>query len=156
MARGKYEKWLEKENLELVAGWARNGLTEEQIAHNMGCSYSTFRVWRDKYPALSAVLKKSREVADAEVENALFKRATGYDYVETVEELRFSKKTGQMEMVVTKRTTKHMPPNVGALIFWLKNRKPEAWQNQDAGKLEIEDLSEIEVEIYGDPKAKNN
>ena len=152
MAKGKHEKWLEPENLELVASWARNGLTDKQIAHNMGCSYSTFRVWRDKFPALSAVLKKNKEVADAEVENALFKRAIGYQYEETVEELRFNKKTGKSELAVTKRTTRSMPPNVTAQIFWLKHRQPETWQDRESGDMEIEDLAGIEAEIYGDPE----
>ena len=84
MATAKYARWLEPEGLTLIEGWARWGLTEKQIAKNMGCSYSTFRSWRDKYPALSAALKKGKEVSDFEVESALFKRAIGYETEETI------------------------------------------------------------------------
>lgn len=79
MAKGKYEYWLTPEGLTLVEGWARDGLTDEQIAHNMGVAYSTLRKWRDTYEALSAALKKGKEVVDFEVENALFRNAIGGD-----------------------------------------------------------------------------
>ena len=69
-------KWDEvKDKLILVEGWARNGLTEEQIAHNLGIAYSTFRDYKNKHSALSTALKKGKEVIDFEVENALLKSA---------------------------------------------------------------------------------
>lgn len=71
MAKGKYEKWLEPENLILIDGWARDGLTDEQIAKNMSISYSTLKDWKNKYSAISAALKKGKEVVDYQVENAL-------------------------------------------------------------------------------------
>lgn len=75
MAKGKYEKWLKKENLLLLEGWARDGLTDEQIAKNMGVSYSTLKDWKNKYSAILTALKKGKEVVDYEVENALLSSA---------------------------------------------------------------------------------
>lgn len=75
MAKGKYEKWLKKENLLLLEGWARDGLTDEQIAKNMGVSYSTLKDWKNKYSAILAALKKGKEVVDYQVENALLSSA---------------------------------------------------------------------------------
>lgn len=75
MAKGKYEKWLKAENLLLLEGWARDGLTDEQIAKNMGISYSTLKDWKNKYSAISAALKKGKEVVDYQVENALLSSA---------------------------------------------------------------------------------
>lgn len=75
MAKGKYEKWLKEENLLLLEGWARDGLTDEQIAKNMGVSYSTLKDWKNKYSAILAALKKGKEVVDYEVENALLSAA---------------------------------------------------------------------------------
>lgn len=80
MAKGKYEKWLEPDGLLLLQSWARDGLTDEQIAGNMGISHTTLYEWRKKYPNISEALKKGKEVVDVEVENALYKRAIGYDY----------------------------------------------------------------------------
>ncbi len=124
MASGKYQQWLEPDGLLLLEGWARDGLTDEQIAHNMGCAYSTLREWKDKYPALSAALKKGKEVVDIEVENALLKRAMGYDYIEERVEVN-----GDGKRKVT-QTTKHVPGDTTAQIFWLKNRRTDRWRDK--------------------------
>jgi hypothetical protein len=75
VAKGKYEKWLKKENLLLLEGWARDGLTDEQIAKNIGITVSTFYEWKKKYSEISESLKKGKEVVDYEVENALLSSA---------------------------------------------------------------------------------
>ena len=77
MAKGKYEKWLKEENLLLLEGWARDGLTDEQIAKNIGITVSTFYEWKKKYSEISESLKKGKEVVDYEVENALSSSALG-------------------------------------------------------------------------------
>lgn len=71
----KYQEWLEPDGLTLLEGWARDGLTDEQISKNMGIAYSTLREWKKSQPAISAALKKGKEVVDFEVENALLKAA---------------------------------------------------------------------------------
>lgn len=134
MAKGKYEYWLTKEGLTLLEGWARDGLTDEQIAKNMGIRRETLYAWKAKYTNISNSLKKGKEVVDREVESALFKRAIGYSYTEETRERRFNKETGRYELIVTKSVKKHSPPDTVAAIFWLKNRKPDVWRekNQDA------------------------
>ena len=135
VAKSKWDTHV-KDKLVVVEGWARNGLTEKQIAHNLGVAYSTFRVYKEKYPALSAVLKKGREVIDFEVEGALIKRALGYSYVEVTKELVEDETTGSAELKVGKTVTKQVAPDVTAQIFWLKNRKPNEWKN-DPHMLEL-------------------
>lgn len=75
MAKGKYEKWLKEENLLLLEGWARDGLTDEQIAKNIGIGERTLYEWKEKYPQISQSLKKGKEVVDYGVENALLSSA---------------------------------------------------------------------------------
>lgn len=82
MAKGKYEQWLTQEGLILIEGWARDGLTDEQVAHNIGISRSTLNEWKKKYPDISDALKRGKEVVDRQVENALLKRALGYQFEE--------------------------------------------------------------------------
>lgn len=130
MAKGKYQEWLQGDNLILLQGWARDGLSDEQIAHNMGIAYSTLQEWKKKHQDISIALKKTKEVVDKEVENSLYKSAMGYDYEEITEERRFNKRTGDYELVITKRQKKHMPPNPTSIIFWLKNRRPEIWRDR--------------------------
>ena len=143
MAKGKYEYWLTPEGLLKIEGWARDGLTDEQISRNMGIAYSTLRSWRDKFSAISAVLKKGKEVVDRQVENALLKRALGYEYEEVKEKFE--------DNVMTERTVtkKEVIPDVTAQIFWLKNRKRETWA--DRQNIEISqpiDDSIKEMEAY--------
>lgn len=151
MPRSKWDTNV-KDKLILVEGWARNGLTEQEIAKKLGVAYSTFRDYKTKYPALSAVLKKGREVIDFEVESALIKRALGYEYEEEIKELVTDEETGIAEMKVVKIVKKKVAPDVTAQIFWLKNRKPEEWKdNPHKVKIDLEllKLRQKELELKG-------
>ena len=75
MAKGKYEYWRTTDGLILLQGWARDGLKDEQIAHNIGIRRTTLYDWKNKYPEINDALKKGKEIVDYEVENALLKRA---------------------------------------------------------------------------------
>lgn len=114
----------------MIEGWARDGLTEEQIAANMGISRSTLSEWKKKHSDISDTLKRGKEVVDRQVENALLKRALGYRYKETTKELVTDKDTGHSELVVTKVVEKEVVPDTTAQIFWLKNRKPSMWRDR--------------------------
>lgn len=70
----------------MIEGWARDGLTDEQIAHNMGITAKTLYEWKNKYGEICESLKKGKEVVDRMVENALLKRALGYKYTEVTKE----------------------------------------------------------------------
>jgi hypothetical protein len=100
VAKGKYQKWLTPEGLTLLQGWARDGLTDEQIAHNLGISAKTLYEWKNKYGKICEALKKGKEVVDYEVESALCEKAKSGD--------------------------------VGACVFWLKNRRPDKWRDHPA------------------------
>lgn len=82
MAKGKYEYWLTPDGLLILEAWARDGLTDEQIAHNLNITTSTYYEWKKKYPEISEALKRGKEVVDILVENALLKRALGYSFNE--------------------------------------------------------------------------
>lgn len=125
IAKGKYQEWLEHDNLLMIEGWARQGLTDEQISKNMSISYSTFREWKKKYSALSAALKKGKTPVDFEVENALLKRAMGFEYEET--ETIIEEVDGKQRKRI-KKIKKVALPETSAIIFWLKNRMPEQWR----------------------------
>lgn len=127
---GKYEEWLDKDNLLKVQGWARDGLSNEQIAHNIGITAKTLCEWQNRFGEFRNAIKKGKEVVDREVENAMLKRALGYEYDEVTQEPVTDKDTGVTEMRVTKRVTKQIVPDVTAQIFWLKNRKPEEFRDK--------------------------
>lgn len=124
MAKGKYQRWLEPEGLALLEDWARNGLTDEQIAQRMGVNIATLYRWKQVYCEICEALKKGKEVVDAQVENALLKRALGYEYTE--ERIEVSEKDGRKVIQIVK----HIPPDTTAQIFWLKNRRPGTWRDK--------------------------
>lgn len=96
--KGKYEEWLSEDKLTILTGWARDGLTDEQIAHNIGINRATLYEWKNRFPDIANALKNGKEVVDYLVENALYKSA--------------------------------LSGNVTAIIFWLKNRKPNKWRDK--------------------------
>lgn len=75
MAKGKFQRWLEPDGLTLLEGWARDGLTDEQIAHNCGITTKTLYEWKNAHGDICEALKRGKEVVDYEVENALLKNA---------------------------------------------------------------------------------
>lgn len=138
MAKSKYHTHVESRLIE-VEGWARDGLTDEQIAKNLGIAYSTFREYAKNFPALLATLKRGKEVVDREVENALLKNALGYETEEVTEEY-----DAKGRLISSKRVKKRVPPNTTAQIFWLKNRKPAEWRDKK------------DVDVMGEIKTQNN
>lgn len=83
MVKGKFQKWLTPDGRTLLEAWARDGLTDEQTARNMGVNRATPYAWKAKYPDISGALKRGKEIVDVEVENALLKRANGFQWTET-------------------------------------------------------------------------
>lgn len=75
MAVGRYQKWLEPENLLLLQGWKRDGLTDEQIAKKIGISPRTLERWKNNHSQICQVLKMGKEQANFIIENELFKKA---------------------------------------------------------------------------------
>lgn len=150
MAKGKYEYWLTPEGLLKLEGWAREGLTDEQIAHNMGITRKTLAEWKNKYSDICDTLKKGKEIVDLQVENALLKRALGYKYEEVSEKYEYG------ELTERKVAKKQVVPDTTAQIFWLKNRRPDKWKDkqdvQVSGTLEAEQtkLDDLIRQMRGD------
>lgn len=134
MAKGKYVDWITPEGLLKIGGWARDGLTDEQIAANIGIRAGTLYEWKNRFPEFSEALKRGKEVVDRQVENALLKRALGYEYEEVKEKFEGGELT---ERTVTR---KEVVADTTAQIFWLKNRKPDKWRDKPG----YEDTSELD------------
>ena len=77
MARVSHKDWHSKIQLEKLEGWARDGLTDEQIAKNIGIKRPTLYAWKKDSSDIADALKRGKEVVDVEVENALLKKAIG-------------------------------------------------------------------------------
>lgn len=133
----KIDEWLKEDKLILLEGWARAGLTNEQIAHNIGINVKTLYDWQNKKEIIRETLKKGKEVVDIQVENALFKRALGYTITIT------EQKVDKDGCVHDLKKDVHIPGDVTAQIFWLKNRKPKIWRDKVEYETNNDELNKV-------------
>jgi hypothetical protein len=144
-ATGKSKDLLNRKNLSDIQKLAKDGYTDVQIAKKIGITKSTFYEWKKKFPDFSDAIKKGKNMADEVAENSLLSSVMGYTYDEVTREPLLNSVTGEpmldekggQRMVITKIVTKVAHPNTTALIFWLKNRKPEEWNDRKNKMLDI-------------------
>lgn len=147
-------KWAQvEENLILIERWMRDGLSETQVCTNLGISVATLNKFKKQHVELAKALKKGREIAITEVENALFKRALGFAYEETKISIR---DVDGHQVKFTEKTTKYQPPDVAACSLLLKNKAREYGWSDNPQKLALErEMFEHrkrieEAQIFGD------
>lgn len=135
-----------------IEGWARDGLTDEQIARKMGISAATFYNWQNRFVEIFESVKRGKAPVDVEVENALLKRALGFEYVEEVTEIEdvpTGKIDGNGNPIMKKKkhlrkVKKVVPPDPVSMIFWLKNRKPATWRDKPEPPVSNEVMDRLE------------
>jgi hypothetical protein len=99
------------------------GHTDKELANFFEVDESTINNWKVDYPNFFESIKKGKEIADADVTDSLFKRATGYNAPDT--DIKMFE--GQ---IIKTDLVKHYPPDPTAMIFWLKNRQPKKWRDK--------------------------
>lgn len=137
---GLYENWITKDGLLTLEGWARDGLNDEQIAHNIGIATGTLYEWKNRFPELAEAIKRGKRPADVQVENALFRSALGF--TKTVRKpIKLRRKDGS-EYIDYGEEEVYVPPQITAQIFWLKNRKPEYWRDKPVAPVKIDNTDD--------------
>lgn len=115
---------------------SRRGLTDKEIAEVLLLSESTLTIWK-RDPNFFTFLNKAKDLADSLVERSLYERAMGYDHPE-------DKVFCTDGVVTTVPTIKHIPPDVTAQIFWLKNRRKADWRD----RADVEHGGEVTVNHF--------
>lgn len=131
-----------------IEKWARSGFLDREIARMLGISCASFTKYEKQHPELADTLRKGREIADAEVTDALYRCAVGFQYQEITQELEKNKATGEGKLVETKIVTKQVPPDVKAQLLWLKSRKPQQW-GEKPEETSSKDIT-VQVELTDD------
>jgi len=145
MAKLKYDE----DTFPLLAeGYARNGLSDVQIAANLRISKFTFYEYVKRFPNFSNALKRGKSPVDNEVENALLKRAKGFEYEEKHTEVEIGA-DGVPRPAKIKTVKRYVAPDTGAIAFWLKNRRPEDWRERQeiTAKIVSEFESKTDAEL---------
>lgn len=126
------------------------GFTDKQLAVFFGVNESTINRWKQKYPEFCKSIKSGKVIADAQVTESLFKRATGIEVTEV--EVRDDGKKK-----VKRVTKKHIPPDPTAQIFWLKNRQPELWRDKPTVENSAQEAVPVQIIVQTvDARANND
>lgn len=121
-AKSKYDDDLP----EIAEGYARRGLSDVDIAKNLGISLDAYYRYQKQYPKFYEAIKRGKRPANIVVENALFKRCVGFEFDEPSTESYVDEKG--KKHVKKKTTTKYIIPDINAIRFWLINREPDLWK----------------------------
>jgi hypothetical protein len=120
-----------------VKEWSKQGLIDTEIAKLLGIGKSTFYEWQNKHPEFSDALKEGKQIADMEVEQELWGKCHGQMIIERKE------KVLRDGTIVTVQEERFVPASDTAIIFWLKNRKPEMWRE----KQQIEHSGSMDISV---------
>lgn len=104
------------------------GATDEELARFFKVSVRTLYRWKAQFPEFCQAIKISGSEADERVERSLYAKAVGY----TFDAVKIMQHQG---VPLTVKYKEHVPPDTTAMIFWLKNRKPDQWR--DISKHEV-------------------
>lgn len=136
MARGRkkedisviYDRYVKGKEPAVKAA-CRNGATDKDLAELLGCGKTTLQTIKREHEGFRDMVKKDKQVADLFVENALFKRACGFEYEEVSTEVLVNK-DGSGTTTFVKKTKKQVAPETAAAMAWLKNRRPDLWRDR--------------------------
>ncbi len=101
------------------------GATDTDLADFFEVAISTVYLWKTKHPEFSEALKIGKASADDRVERSLYNRANGY----TFDAVKIFMPAGAKKPVYAEYR-EHVPPDTTAMIFWLKNRRPNQWRDK--------------------------
>lgn len=150
-----YDDIVTPEVLEIIKMSVAGGAIDKDIIKFLGISKNTFYRFKAEHKEFSDALKNSKEIADRIVESALFKSAKGY---KRINKKKIYNEVGEVVQVI--EDIEDVKPNVTAIIYWLNNRKPEAWRNrrnenlnddnEEIGIIEITEIKERDESEYQD------
>lgn len=125
--------------VELLQHFAQAGMTIREMAEALECTEMTLNLWIAEIPAVKEAISKGREIADAKVAASLYRRAIGgFEQKETK-----IVRDAAGDVVGTTETVRILPPDPGAIAFWLKNRRPDLWRD----KVEHDVTGKISIEV---------
>ena len=114
------------------------GAIDVELADFFNVSEQTINTWKKKHPTFLESIKRGKEIADMEVANSLYKKATGY----TTDDVKIFQYEG---MPVKVPYIKEYQPDTTSIIFWLKNRRPDKWRDKTEHDVNVNEIPEIKI-----------
>jgi hypothetical protein len=114
------------------------GAIDTELADFFNVSEQTINTWKKKHPTFLESIKRGKEIADMEVANSLYKKATGY----TTDDVKIFQYEG---MPVKVPYIKEYQPDTTSIIFWLKNRRPDKWRDKTEHDVNVNEIPEIKI-----------
>ena len=127
------------------------GATFAELAEILGTDENTIRLWKVRYPDFAEACKEGGAQACGKVAEALYRRATGYDYIE--QQIVKTKDGDNIDYEVVE-VQKHALPDVKACLAWLYNRDPLRWSAQRSGELPGAELLKNLKLVFVEPEMK--
>ncbi len=130
---------------------AGKGFTDGELSFVLGIAESSLNNWK-KDEAFIGALKKAKDKTDAEAEHSLFQRVIGGFEVKETQTI----KDALGNIVSVRETTKTVPPDTLACIYWTKNRRPDRWREKHSIDLTKRDDSAGYERMPGEPEPPLN
>lgn len=147
--KSKYD--IVKDNFPKIRKWLKDGVTERQIAKNLGIAMSSWSLYKTQYSELTELIKNSRETVVEDLRGALLKRALGFTYEEQKTYIKTDQETGKITQY-TEITKKQALPDVAAINLSLKNYDKDNWANDP----QLLELRKLELEFKKAMAAKDD
>lgn len=146
---------------EQVEKLCKLGTTDEEIADFFDVHVDTIYEWKSVHPEFSESIKRGKTLADANVADRLYQRATGYshDAVKIFPDGGKDDQGNKAPLVVPYK--EHYPPDTAAAIFWLKNRQRKKWRDKIETGFTDGEGNDVPVTVFqlpdnGRSQAKDN
>lgn len=125
----------------MLEGYARDGLTDKEIAQTIGVNEATFCRWKNSQPSIVQAIKKGRQPINAIVEKTFFEeKLKGRSVKEkTVEKTIHRDAEGNITSSSEhiRETERYIPADTTAMLFYMKCRMPQKYN--DKINLTVED-----------------
>ena len=113
-----------KEYAEQAYKYCLLGATDSQLADFFEVAESTINNWKKSYPEFLESVMRGKVIADANVAEAFYKRATGFQKEDGEKVFQYQ---GE---IIRAQIREYFPPDTGAALNWLKNRQPDKWRDK--------------------------
>lgn len=123
-----YKEWLSEERLNQIKSWKGEGISHEALAERIGINRTTLYSWISKYPEIAQAVKEGQQRTVQYIENALIKKINGYTLRDTKRYKTTDKDGNVVERIEV--TEKEVGPDTTAIIFALKTKDPERWNEK--------------------------